>query len=226
MSGLARDLRHAFRSLARTPGFSLAAILILALGIGANVAIFSVARAVLLRPLPFRAPASLAWVWATRVDRDRAFYSIPNFLDTRAAARGFEELAAFTPWAPTLTGVEEPERLTAVRVTGNAFGLLGAKAALGRALAPEDAESRVAVIADGLWARRFGSDAGAVGHEQRVHEERDDDEERGHHAEGDVLVAQGARRGGDRGRPREFSGGGRAGRGRARSRGHASGASP
>jgi len=116
MSGLARDLRHAARSLARTPGFSLAAILVLALGIGANVAIFSVTRAVLLRPLPFREPETLTWIWATRVDRDRAFYSIPNFLDTREAARGFGELAGFTPWSPTLTGGDEPERLTAIRL--------------------------------------------------------------------------------------------------------------
>ncbi len=163
MSGLARDLRHAARSLARTPGFSLAAILVLALGIGANVAIFSVTRAVLLRPLPYREPGSLAWVWATRVDRDRAFYSIPNFVDTREAAHGFRELAGFTPWSPTLTGGEEPERLTAIRVTGNAFGLLGSAAALGRSLAPGDSESRVAALSHGLWARRFGSDPAAVG---------------------------------------------------------------
>jgi len=163
MSGLARDLRHAARSLARTPGFSLAAILVLALGIGANVAIFSVTRAVLLRPLPFREPETLTWIWATRVDRDRAFYSIPNFLDTREAARGFGELAGFTPWSPTLTGGDEPERLTAIRATGNAFGLLGSAAALGRNLAPGDSESRVVELTNGLWARRFGSDPAAVG---------------------------------------------------------------
>src|SRR5262245_8014473 len=163
MGGFARDLRHAARSLARTPSFSLAAVLVLALGIGANVAIFSVTRAVLLRPLPFREPETLAWIWATRVDRDRAFYSIPNFLDTREAAKGFRELAGFTPWSPTLTGDQEPERLTAIRVTGNAFGLLGSSAALGRLPSPADAESRVVALSHGLWARRFGSDPSAVG---------------------------------------------------------------
>jgi putative ABC transport system permease protein len=163
MSSVARELRQALRSLARVPGFSLAAVLILALGIGANTAIFSVTRAVLLRPLPFREPASLAWIWATRVDRDKAFYSIPNFLDTRAAAKSFEELAGWTPWSPTLTGGDEPERLSAVRVTGNAFPVLGSAAALGRVPGPGDTESRVAAISHGLWARRFGSDPSAVG---------------------------------------------------------------
>src|SRR4029453_11491060 len=100
MSGFLRDVRFALRTLARSPGYATAAILVLALGIGANAAIFSVTRAVLLDPLPFRAPERLAWVWATRVDRDRAFYSLPNFRDTREAAKPFEELAAVTPRGP------------------------------------------------------------------------------------------------------------------------------
>ncbi len=174
MTGLARDLRYAARSLARTPGFSLAAILVLALGIGANVAIWSVTRAVLLRPLPFREPETLAWIWATRVDRDRAFYSIPNFLDTRAASAGFRELAGFTPWSPTLAGetkTDEPERLTAIRVTGNAFDLLGAPTQLGRNIAPEDTESRVVAMSHGLWTRRFGGDPSILGRRLRLNGE-------------------------------------------------------
>ncbi|MFY9552357.1 MAG: ABC transporter permease, partial [Thermoanaerobaculia bacterium] len=161
-----QDLRYALRTLRRSPGFSAAAILILALGIGANTAIFSVVRAVLLRPLPFHEPARLAWVWATRADRDKAFYSIPNFRDTRAAARGFEELAAFSLWGPTLSGGGEPERLSAVRVTGNTFVALGTGTALGRGLDGNDAEpeaSRVAVISHGLWTRRFGADPAILG---------------------------------------------------------------
>ena len=161
-----RDLRVALRALRRSPGFSAAAVLVLALGIGANTAIFSVVRAVLLQPLPYREPGRLVWVWATRVDRDKAFYSIPNFQDTRAALRGFEELAGFTPWGPTLTGEGEPERLSAVRVTGNAFSTLGTSAILGRALGHSDAEpeaARVAVISHGLWKRRFGADPGVLG---------------------------------------------------------------
>ena len=161
-----QDLRYAVRTLFRSPGFAAASILILALGIGANTAIFSVVRAVLLRPLPFREPDRLAWVWATRVDRDRAFYSIPNFRDTRAGARAFEDLAGFSPWGPTLSGEPEPERLSAIRVTGNAFALLGARPETGRTLLNADAEpqaSRVAVIAHGLWVRRLGADPAIVG---------------------------------------------------------------
>ena len=166
MSGFLRDVRFALRTLARSPGYATAAILVLALGIGANAAIFSVTRAVLLDPLPFRAPERLAWVWATRVDRDRAFYSLPNFRDTREAAKSFEELAAFSPWGPTLSGDGEPERLSAVRVTGNAFRTLGVRPAAGRLLDDADAEpqaSRLAVISHGLWSRRFASDPGLVG---------------------------------------------------------------
>jgi putative ABC transport system permease protein len=160
------DLRYALRTLRRSPGYAAAAVLTLALGIGANTAIFSVVRAVLLAPLPYRDPGRLAWVWATRVDRDRAFFSIPNFLDTRAAVRSFERLAPFTPWAPTLSGDGEPERLDAVRVGGEAFETLGAAVALGRPIGAADAEpapARVAVISHGLWERRFGGDPSAVG---------------------------------------------------------------
>jgi putative ABC transport system permease protein len=167
-------LRHALRALRRSPGFTAASILILTLGIGANTAIFSVVRAVLLRPLPYREPDRLAWVWATRVDRDRAFYSIPNFRDTKARASSFEDLAGLTPWGPTLSGDAEPERLSALRVTGNAFALLGAHAESGRVLARSDAEpdaARVAVLGHGLWTRRFGADAGVVGHSIRLNGE-------------------------------------------------------
>ncbi len=160
------DLRLALRTLRRSPGYAAAAILTLALGIGANSAIFSVVRAVLLAPLPYRAPDRLAWVWATRVDRDRAFFSIPNFLDTREAAHSFERLAAFSPWAPTLSGDGEPERLDAVRVNGDAFPVLGAGAALGRSLGASDSEpvaARVAIVSHGLWMRRFGGDSSMVG---------------------------------------------------------------
>jgi putative ABC transport system permease protein len=160
------DLRYALRTLRRSPGYAAAAVLTLALGIGANTAIFTVVRTVLLAPLPYREPDRLAWVWATRVDRDRAFFSIPNFLDTREAALSFEKLAAFTPWAPTLSGDGEPERLDAVRVNGDVFDVLGARAALGRPLAHSDSEpqaARVAVISHGLWTRRFGGDPSAVG---------------------------------------------------------------
>ena len=173
MNRLLPDLRYAVRALRRSP-VTASAVLILALGIGANTAIFSVVRAVLLRPLPFREPDRIAWVWATRVDRDRAFYSIPNFLDTKARARSFEDLAGLTPWGPTLSGDAEPERLSALRVTGNAFALLGARAEAGRVLSRSDAEpdaARVAVLGHGLWTRRFGADPGVLGRSIRLNGE-------------------------------------------------------
>jgi len=163
---LIADFRYALRTLRRSPGYAAAALLTLAVGIGANTAIFTVVRAVLLSPLPYREPGRIAWVWATRVDRDRAFFSIPNYLDTRAAASSFEQLAAFSPWAPTLSGGGEPERVDAVRVDGDAFAVLGSPAALGRTVGAPDAEpqaARVAVISHGLWLRRFGGDPSAVG---------------------------------------------------------------
>jgi putative ABC transport system permease protein len=156
------DLLSALRSLRRAPGYAAAAILTLAFGIGASTAVFSVTRAVLLAPFPFRDPESLAWVWATRVDRDRAFFSIPNLQDTQAAARSFAAIAAFTPWGPTLAGVE-PERLSAVRITGNFFDVLGVGPQIGGLIDPSDETSRIAVLSHRLWARRFGADPAVVG---------------------------------------------------------------
>jgi len=166
MNGLLRDLRQTARSLRRSPGFAVATIATLAVGIGANAAIFSVARAALWRPLPFRDPGRLVWIWSQRVGRDRAFFSIPNFLDSRAAAPALSEMAALSPWAANLTGKAEAERVQGVRLTGNALATLAARAAAGRLLGPADAEpaaSRTAVLTHGFWLRRFAADPGVVG---------------------------------------------------------------
>ena len=104
-------------------GLSLVAILSLSLCIGANTAIFSLVNAVLLRPLPYRQPEQLVWVWATRTDRDKAYYSIPNFIDTRDRQRSFAQLAGFAIWAGNLTGTGEPWALPARLVA--AAGLAG-----------------------------------------------------------------------------------------------------
>src|SRR5262245_60343722 len=122
----------AVRQLLKAPGFTLVAVLTVALGIASATAIFSVANAVVFRPLPFRDEASLAWVWSTRPDRDRAFFSIPNFLDTQQAATTVADFAAITPLGATLTGAGEPERVLGWTVTPNLFPLLGTQAALGR----------------------------------------------------------------------------------------------
>ena len=155
-----------FRTLIRNPGFSFACILTLALGIGANTAIFSLVNAALLRPLPFKDPDSLVWLWARAWDRERGFFSIPDFLDYQAQTKSLESVTVFTNWSANLTGQAEPERLQGLRMLGNAFQVLGVNATIGRPLAPSDEDpnsDRVVVLSDGLWRRRFGADPQLIG---------------------------------------------------------------
>jgi putative ABC transport system permease protein len=166
MGTLLQDLRYSLRLLLKRPGLSLVAVLTLALGIGANTAIFSVVNAVLLRPLPFKSPEQLVWVWSTRTDRDKAFFSIPNFVDTRDQAVTLDQMAAYANWGANLTEGGEAERLQGVRLTPNALQMLGVEAAVGRTLVPEDgatAIQRVVVLGYGLWQRRFGADRSLLG---------------------------------------------------------------
>src|SRR5687768_18145432 len=135
METLLRDIRYGIRSLVKRPGFTVIALIALALGIGANTAIFSLVNAVLLRPLPFEEPDRLVWMWGNiRNATNRASVSPPDFLDYRHENKTFEEFAAsFTmPLALNLTGSGEPERLSAAGITGNYFQALGAKPILGR----------------------------------------------------------------------------------------------
>ena len=175
METLIRDLNYALRVLAKRPVFALVAILTLAVGIGANTAIFSVVNAVLLRQLPFKNPGKLVWVWSTRTDRDRAFFSIPDFLDYKERSQRVEELAAFANWGASLTGTAEAERFQGVRITSNAFQLLGVEAAAGRTLLPEDdkpGNERVLVISYGLWQRRFGGDPNLIGQSLALNDQK------------------------------------------------------
>src|SRR5262245_1438109 len=121
MQTLWQDLRYGARIMLKKPGFTAVAIITLALGIGANTAIFSLVNSVLLRQLPFRNPTQLVWIWATRTDRDKAFYSIPNFIDTRERNQTLAQIAAFTPWGANLIGAGEPERWQGVRVSAHIF---------------------------------------------------------------------------------------------------------
>jgi putative ABC transport system permease protein len=162
------DLRYAIRTLTKSPGFTLAAVLTLALGIGANAALFSVINAVLLRPLPYRDPGRLVTLWESdaRHGLDREPVSPPNYLDWRAQTRTLEDAAAYRYWGFAVTGAGEPERVTGARVSASLFPLLGVRLAAGRAFtADEDrfGSGAVAVISDALWRRRFGSEPGAVG---------------------------------------------------------------
>jgi putative ABC transport system permease protein len=163
MGTLGTDLRDALRGLRAAPRFAAAAVALLATGIGATSATFGLVDAALVRSLPFAEPDRLVWVWATRTDRDRAFYSIPNFLDTRERCRGFDGLAAFANWGANFGG-GDPERVQGVRITPHAFAVLGVGAAVGRTLEAGDAAAgNVVVLGHGLWRRRFGADPGVVG---------------------------------------------------------------
>jgi putative ABC transport system permease protein len=164
------DLRFAIRTLLRRPGFALVAVATLAVGIGANSAVFSVARGVLLRPLPFREPDRLVFVWEANPGRDRARNVVNpgNYLEWRDRNHVFEGLAAFAPWNVNLSGDAEPVRLDVGLVTTNFFSVLGVSPAIGRGFSAEDATpggAGVVVLSDGLWKRRFGSDPSLVGRE-------------------------------------------------------------
>lgn len=174
MEAALRDFRYAIRVLRRNRGFTLAAVITLALGIGANTAIFTVVNAVLLRPLPFAGPDRLAVVWLDnqRENIQRDVTSFPAFTDWRTRSRTFEEMAAFSGARFNLTSGEgEPEEVRGARVTGSFFDVLGIAALHGRTFRPEELEpgnERVVVLSYGLWARRFGGDPGLVGGDIRL----------------------------------------------------------
>ena len=131
MSGLGQDIRGTFRAMAKNRGFTVAAIVTLALGIGANAAIFSVVNAVLLRPLPFADSGKLLAIWGARLNYPRYPFRIVDFLDYRERNRTFEQLAAYGTFSANLTGEAEPQRLQGLRASGNLFQMLGARADLG-----------------------------------------------------------------------------------------------
>jgi macrolide transport system ATP-binding/permease protein len=171
MRTLWQDLRYAARMLRKSPGFTAIAVLSLALGIGANAAIFSLVNAVLLRPLPVREPERLVSVYPTTRDGAQAF-SYPSYVDFRDRNEVFEGLFV-TRFAPMSLGREGAnERVWGYMVSGNYFDVLGVRAAHGRALTPEDDRAPlahpVAVLSHGSWRRRFGGDASVVGKEIRI----------------------------------------------------------
>ncbi len=166
---LLHDLKYATRMLTRSPGFALVAVLTLALGIGANTAIFTVVNALLLRPLPYADPGELVMVWQdfrARGGPADEWASPGNYVDWSREASLFEGVAAIGGWRPILAGGAEPEPIPGEQVTHEYFDVLGVRAALGRTFQPEDDvpnAARVAVIADTLWKRRFGGEPGVIG---------------------------------------------------------------
>ena len=158
------DITYAVRGLLRRPLFSAVAILTLALGIGANTAIFSVVNAVLLRPLPYPAPEHLMMVWTynPRQGFEKDVGTYPNFEDWRREGKSFEHLAAYTGGSYTLTGAGEPAQIRGAVATPGFFETLGVPAARGRIFEAREGTAggdRAVILAHGLWQRRFGGDA-------------------------------------------------------------------
>jgi putative ABC transport system permease protein len=158
-----QDLRYGARMFLKQPGFTLIAVLTLALGIGANTAIFSVVNAVLLRPLPYAEPERLAQVYEANAQQgyDRFAFSLANFVDHRDQQTGFEQMAAYFRRDANLTGAGEPERVQVAVVSASFFPLLRVQPLLGRGFLTEEetpGKHRVAVLSYGLWQRRFGAD--------------------------------------------------------------------
>lgn len=156
------DLRYGARVLTKKPGFTVIAVITLALGIGATTAIFSVVNGVLLRPLEYHEPQQIV----TLLNNGRGPVSPANFLDFRAQTRSFERMAAAEAWGGILAGTDKPEEIGGLRMGEGLFELLGVPALVGRALQPEDfkpGKDHVLVLSHKLWNRAFGGDPGIVG---------------------------------------------------------------
>jgi hypothetical protein len=166
---LLKDMRYSLRALHRMPGFGIVAVLVLALGIGANTAIFSVVNSVVLRPLPYPGADRLALIWETDLKDGikREGPSGPNFLDWKEQSQSFEEMALLEVGTGTLTGEGEPEQVTGLRVSTNFLSMLGGRAVLGRDFTAAEGEGKarypVAVLTNGFWTRRFASDPRVIG---------------------------------------------------------------
>jgi putative ABC transport system permease protein len=166
MESFIQDLRFGARMLVKNPGFTVIAVLTLALGIGANTAIFSVVNAVLLRPLPFKEPERLVRVWGTVPESAQANHSPVEFLAFQSQQNSFVDLAADRYMSFTVTGGGEPEEAPGVIASANYFSLLGVAPLLGRVFNAEDGKvgaARVAVVSHDLWRTRYGGDPNLIG---------------------------------------------------------------
>lgn len=168
MDTLLKDFRYGIRSLLKRPGFTAISVITLALGIGANTAIFSLVNAVLLRSLPFADPDRLVMIWedASYAGFPRNTPAAANYADIKNQNIVFEGVAATNERSYNLTGDGEPEKVQTVAVTADFFPLLGVKPLLGRAILPEEDQpgaNRVVVLSYGLWQRRYGGDRSIVG---------------------------------------------------------------
>jgi putative ABC transport system permease protein len=173
MGTFAQDLRYAVRSLVKQPAFSALAIAMLAIGIGATVAIFALTFAVLYKPLPFADPSRLMLVHLLAPDREAPgvsspmIWSYPKYRVFRDHQQVFESSSTFTGWTWNLTGAGAPEQVTGELVDGTYLPLLGVSPRLGRSFSSEDTQAagspKLAVIGHGFWVNRLGSDRGVLG---------------------------------------------------------------
>ena len=168
MNTLIQDVRYALRAFAKNPGFAMAAVLSLAIGIGANTSIFSVANALLLRPLPYADAERLVILWNRSPGLNIAedWFSTAQYFDVKSGHHGFEQVAVAIGGNYNLTGQGDPERVGVIRVSANLLTMLGASVAHGRLFVPdEDAPGRAAtaVLTEGMWARHYGRDPQMIG---------------------------------------------------------------
>src|SRR5882672_4458468 len=171
METLLSDLRFGFRMLRKAPGFTIVAVTVLALGIGANTAIFSVVNAILLRPLPFQDPERLVQLWHVPPPKSfpgmtRFSVSPANYLDWANQNHSFEQMAIYGFMSFNLTGRGEPESLLGIRVSPDFFSVLRAQPLLGRIFSPEEnaaGRGNIVVLSHGLWQTHFGSNPNIVG---------------------------------------------------------------
>jgi putative ABC transport system permease protein len=166
LDNLIQDVRFSLRALRKSLGFSLVAVITLALGIGATVATFSVVNTVLLRPFAFSHPEKLIWIYSQRSDNPRTNFSLPEFCDYRDQATSFEGLAGVASFNPSFADAGPPERVQGVRMSASAFAMLGVPPLLGRTLIAEDDRNGargVVVISYGLWSRRYARDPTVIG---------------------------------------------------------------
>jgi predicted permease len=166
MTDLAQDIRYALRQLRKSPGFATVTVITLALGIGANTAIFSVVNAVLLNPLPFHDASRIVSMFEATQNFPKGSISYPNFLDWQRDNRSFEAMAAYRGTDGSITGVGQPENVRAQRVSANFFPILGVNPILGRNFTSDEdrrGASPTALISEGLWKRKFASDQNVIG---------------------------------------------------------------
>src|SRR5881296_2332167 len=170
METFMNDLKYALRMLGHSPGFTAAAVATLALGIGANTAIFSVVNAVLLRALPYHEPGRIVLLWTDNPSLNLGFHELPpappDLIEWRRQAQSFDQIAAFRTRLADLSEQGHPERVGGVQVTANFFSLLGVQPMLGRVFSIDEekpGKNQVAIISHAVWQRRFAGDTNIIG---------------------------------------------------------------